>query len=47
MLKLLSSPPQAISLTEPRGMEGSVLENVLDAIIDNLEQVLIGFWTGR
>jgi len=25
----------------------SVLENVLDAAMDNLEWVLIGFWTGR
>jgi hypothetical protein len=28
---------QAFSLTQPRGMEGSVLKNVLDAIMDNLE----------
>jgi len=36
-LTLPSSPPQVFLLTRPRGMEGSVLENVLDVIMDNLE----------
>jgi hypothetical protein len=27
----------AFSLTQPWGMEGCVLENVLDAVMDNLE----------
>jgi len=33
-------------LIEPWGMEGSILENVLDAVMDNLEQVFFGFWKG-
>jgi hypothetical protein len=33
--------------TAMRDGGGSVLENVLDAVMDNLEKVLIGFWTGR
>jgi hypothetical protein len=28
-------------------MEGSGLENVLDAVMDDLKKVLIGFWTGN
>jgi len=36
-LTLPSSPPQAFSLTRPRGIEGSVLQSVLDVIMDNLE----------
>jgi hypothetical protein len=28
-------------------MEGCALENVLEAFMDNVEQVLTGFWTGN
>jgi hypothetical protein len=37
MLILPISPPKAILLTQPKGMEGSVLENILDVIVDNVE----------
>ena len=37
----------SIFVNTARGMEGSVLENVSDVSMDNLEYVLIGFWTGR
>jgi len=29
-----------------KGMEGSVLENVVDVVVDNVEYGLNGFWTG-
>jgi len=32
-----SSPSQAFSLTQPKGMEGSVVENVLDVDVDYVE----------
>jgi hypothetical protein len=37
----------SIFVNKPKGMEDSVLENVLDVAVDNVEQFLIGSWTGR
>jgi hypothetical protein len=37
----------SIFVNTAMGMEGSVLRNVLDAVVDNLKYVLFGFWTGR
>jgi hypothetical protein len=34
---LPSSPPQVFLLAQPNGMKGSVLENNLDVIVDNMK----------
>jgi len=36
-LKVPSSLPQAFSLTQPKGMESSLFENIFDVIVDNME----------
>jgi hypothetical protein len=33
-------------LTYSKGVEGWVLENILDVAVGNMEWVLIGFWKG-